>query len=74
VHGQQDAAAEILIRADRGPRIHVNVEPARRRAVGADLDQVELRVAVTRVNGAEVIGIARVAAEVEGVLRAFDDP
>jgi hypothetical protein len=52
----------------------VNVEPARRRAIGANLDQVELRVAVPRVNGAEVIGIASIAAEVEGVLPAFDDP
>jgi hypothetical protein len=52
----------------------VNVQPARRRSIGADLDQVEIGVAVTRVDGAKVIGIAGVAAEVERMLRTFDDP
>jgi hypothetical protein len=72
--GSREAAAEILICTYRGLGIHVNVQPARRSPVGANLDQVEIRGTETRADGAKVIGIAGVAAEVEAVLRAFNNP
>ena len=47
----------------------MNVEPAWRRPVGADLDQIELGIAVALVDGAKVLGIAGVDLELRALRR-----